>query len=38
MIEPKIYNPYFRSPTILPPHLRDTYFDPEKYQNFYDKL
>lgn len=31
MIEPKIYNPYFRSPTMLPPHLRDTYFDPEKY-------
>lgn len=31
MIEPKIYNPYFRSPSVLPPHLKDTYFDPDKY-------
>ncbi|CAD8139018.1 unnamed protein product [Paramecium pentaurelia] len=38
MIEPRIYNPYFRSPSVLPPHLKDTYFDPDKYQNFYDKL
>ncbi|CAK94794.1 unnamed protein product (macronuclear) [Paramecium tetraurelia] len=38
MIEPRIYNPYFRSPSVLPSHLKDTYFDPDKYQNFYDKL
>ncbi|CAD8143174.1 unnamed protein product [Paramecium octaurelia] len=38
MTEPRIYNPYFRSPSVLPCHLKDTYFDPDKYQNFYDKL
>lgn len=38
MKELRIYNPYYRSETELPRHLKQTFYDPDKYSHFYDNL